>query len=207
MADNTALRRRVLFAAALATLLPLESSGQEAESRQAGLEPLGNAKEAGNHHWRALDELTERLGGATPASEQGLHRLVALLVSRHAITEQQGSILDQLVTKIFHGTTSREIYEAVESVAKTVEEHAESLMTAILKIADASITRARKMVNDADTRRVVHILAKDLYGAMTGAGAAALLIKVPAPAVLIAGAVIGSVATSFDAYYSDAPKT
>ena len=206
MDDDQDLRRRLILASVAAGLMPVVASAQKGKSPESDFGDLGNSQKAGSLHYNGVEQLKKILGDDSPSSATGLHKLIAAL-PQGVVTEDNKKVLDKLVNAIFFAKSTDELYKAVDTIVSGVKQSSDDVMTAILQIAKSSLYQARKALNDRNTQRIVHIVSKDLSGALCGPLLAVLASSASAPPILVAllifGALATSVATSLDAYYSD----
>ena len=197
-------RRQLLLTTACGTAL-LESAFARSVAAQDALEIKGFTlpvppKRIGELHTAQMNSVADALGETPLLSREGLMRMVDRLVESKLLTKQDGEILKALIAALFDKA------EDVDQVAKQMQKiyddavaKATELGVAICSIASASIERARKL----DLTRATYVVAADVSGALTGAGA----LQVFGPHVAIAGAIAGAVSGSAAAWYGSRPST
>jgi hypothetical protein len=205
MNTNKVDRRRIIVTAAgagLGALLCGRVSAQPAPDAAAA----AMARDAGRLHREQLEQTRKRLKGASIISEEGLERLVDLLVELGLIKEAQAEILKDLIRVIFNSKTLEEIRDGIGKFRIDAEK-AGDIVIAIVGIARDSADFATHLIEKIPVETAVNIVASDIMGAIEGAAAGPAilpLIGIPelGPLVVILCLLAGAGASSARAAFA-----
>jgi hypothetical protein len=194
MNTNGIGRRKIILTAAgagLSTLLCSRVSGEPTPSETPDATLL--AEEAGDLHSRLLEQTGKFLNGESITTKTGLQNLAKGVVELNRMDEDHAVQLQNLIESIFQSQNLNELQRkiedfyggvknSVESAKGDAEKIAANIVLAIVSIARDSVTFVTKLAAQAPFRKVLDIVAADVGGALTGAGAIPVFLKaIPIP--------------------------
>ena len=181
-------RRQVLVSATSITfgaLLPQAAAQQP--------KPSFPAKDAGAIHEDMLHRISEKLGQVAIDTEQGLLKIVELLRESELISPSDQEKLDELIKTIFSSADPNVLMQKIDQIYKESVSKVGDVAAAVISIARSSVQYAREKAKE--NTRILHIVSRDVLGALTGATAG---IKLGTYFAVI-GALAGAIAESAEA--------